>query len=758
LPRDSASFTGRQVELRRLVEAAAAGGVVDIYAIDGMAGVGKTAFAVHVAHRLADQFADGQIFLPLHGHTPGREPVDPAHALASLLLTVGVSAGQVPSGLDARAALWRDRLAGLQVLLILDDAVGSEQVLPLLPGTGGSLVLATSRRRLSALEDATTVSLDTLPADEAVALFIRLAGRPSLSANDQGVAAIVRLCGYLPLAIGMVARQLRHHPRWTVAGRAAELASAVDRLGLLVTENLSVAAAFDVSYADLDPDQQRLFRRLALNPGDEVDICAAAALDGRSPAEARRVLVTLYDQNLLTEVAPGRYRMHDLVREHARAVAERVDSSDDRERAVVSLLDYYQHTAARAEALIALQTRPGSVAAPEAMDICVLDDRERALAWVRTERAGLLACLDHAAGAGLLDRVVALTAGVAELLRLDGPLDEAAVRHQAAIDAARALGDRLGEANAVYDLGMVRRMAAESRGFTQAMDQALAIYRDLGERLGEANVLSQLGYARRLVGEYPETIAALEAAVRIYRDLGESRGQADALGNLAIAQHLTGEHAASTHSFEAALNAYRTAGDRRGEANVLYYLGVGVQRPAGQYASAIETLELALDIYRELGLRGGEANTQYGLGSVRRMTADYQAATEALASATSIYRELGGGTNLAIALIETGKLYADTGSLPRAEDCYREALELARKVANSFVEADALAAMGRCAVAAGDVPRGVDLLRRALEIYRRIGVPEAEAVASELMSLTEHDRTSTTPDAVCAPAEHASMP
>jgi transcriptional regulator with XRE-family HTH domain len=185
LPRDIASFTGRQRELRELVEAAAggagSGGVVGIHAIGGMAGVGKTAFAVHAAHRLADRFPAGQIFLPLHGHTPGQRPVDPGDALASLLLTAGVAAAQIPPGLQARMALWRDRLAGRQLLLVLDDAASSEQVLPLLPGSGGSLVLVTSRRHLSALEDATAISLDTLPPGEAAGLLVRLAGRARMT-------------------------------------------------------------------------------------------------------------------------------------------------------------------------------------------------------------------------------------------------------------------------------------------------------------------------------------------------------------------------------------------------------------------------------------------------------------------------------------------------------------------------------------------------------------------------------------------------
>ena len=362
LPRDIASFTGRQRELAELVEAAAAAdGVVSIHAIGGMAGIGKTALAVHAAHQLAPRFPDGQIFLPMHGHTPGQRPVDPADALASLLATAGVPAAQIPPGVEARMALWRDRLAEKQLLLILDDAADSEQVRPLLPGAGGSLVLVTSRRHLTALEDAAAISLDTLPSGEAAMLLARLA-RPGLGPDDPAVGEIIRLCGYLPLAIGMVARQLHHHPAWSVAGRGAELAAAVDRLELMATENLSVAAAFNLSYGDLTEDQQRLFRRLGLHPGADIDAYAAAALDGTGLAAARRGLEALYDQYLLTEPAAGRYRMHDLIREHARALAGRVDPDDDRDRATARLLDYYQHAAALADALLARQTRPAGAA------------------------------------------------------------------------------------------------------------------------------------------------------------------------------------------------------------------------------------------------------------------------------------------------------------------------------------------------------------------------------------------------------------
>ena len=731
LPRDIVSFTGRARELEQLAEAAAgAGGVVGIHAIGGMAGVGKTAFAVHAAHQLAGRFPGGQIFLPLHGHTPGQQPVDPEDALASLLLTAGVAPAQIPPGLEARVALWRDRLAGQQLLLILDDAVSSEQVLPLLPGAGGSLVLVTSRRHLSALDEAAVISLDTLPASEAAGLLVRLAGRPGLGTGDPGVAEIIRLCGYLPLAIGMVARQLRHHPAWTAAGRAADLAAAVDRLELMATENLSVAAAFNLSYEDLAADQQRLFRRLGLHPGPEVDEHAAAALDGTPLAAARRGLESLYDQYLLAEPVPGRYRMHDLIREHARALAGRVDRDRDRERATAGLLDYYQHAAARAEALIARQTRPGPAAAPGAVLAAVpgLADGEQALAWARAERASLLACLDHATATGQHARVIALTAGLAGLLRLDGPWTEAITRHDAAIGAALQSGDRLSHANALHDLGDVRWLMGEYRAAAGDLEQALGIYRDLGDRLGQANALRYLGAVRRGTDDCPAAAQALEQALGIYRDLGDRLGQAYALYYLGDVRQLTGDYPAAARTLEQALGIYRDLGDRLGQANALNYLG-NVRQLTGDYPAAAQALEQALGIYRDLGDRLGQAYALRHLGAVRRATGDYPAAARNLEQALGISRDLGNRFGQAWALIYLGAVRRATGDYPAAARDLEQALGISRDLGDRFGQAWALLYLGVVRRATGKYPAAVEDLEQALGILRDLGHRGGEAEA-----------------------------
>ena len=777
LPRDIASFTGRQQELQELmyaaVDAAGSARVVGIHAIGGMAGVGKTAFAVHAAHRLAPRFPAGQIFLPLHGHTPGQGPVDPSDALASLLLTAGVAVAQIPPGLEARMALWRDRLAGKQLLLILDDAASSEQVQPLLPGTGGSLVLVTSRRHLSALEDATAISLDTLPPDEAGALLVRLAARPALSPADPVVSEITRLCGWLPLAIGMVARQLYHHPAWTAAGRAAELAAAVDRLELMATENLSVAAAFNLSYADLTADQQPLFRRLGLHPGADIDGYAAAALDGTDLAAARRGLEALYDQYLLSEPAQGRYRMHDLIREHARALAGRLDPDDDRDQATARLLDYYQHAAALADGVLARPPRPAPapVAGTTPAAIPALADREQALAWARAERANLLACLDHATGTGQHARIMALTAGLAVLLRHDGPWTEAIARYSTALRSARHLGDRLGQASALTDLGIALWLTDDHPGAARDLEEALGISRDIGNRLGQASALRALGDVRRMTGDYPAAARDLEEALGIYRDIdnrlgqasalislgamrwatgdlpgaardleealgiyrdiGDRLGQASALTNLGGVWRMAGDWPGAAQALEEALGVFQGLGDRRGQAGALLYLGI-VRRMTGDYPGAARDLEEALGISRDIGNPAGRAIALTNLGGVRRMTGDYPGAARDLEEALGIYRDIGDRGGEVEAVNEAGTLHRVGGDLRQAGSCHQQALDLARQIGSSWDEAHALAGLGRCALAAGHTIEAEDYLRQALEIFQRIGAAEAADVGAEL--------------------------
>jgi len=729
LPRDIASFTGRRGELRQLTaavgEAASGGGVVSIHAIGGMAGVGKTALAVHAAHRLAGSFPDGQYFLPLHGHTPGQPPVQPADALVTLLLTAGLRASHIPADLDARAGLWRDHVAGQKVLLVLDDATGHEQVRPLLPGTAGSLVLITSRRRLAALEDAVPLSLDTLPPDEAAALLTRLAGRPDLEPGP--ASQLARLCGYLPLAIGLVGRQLAHHPAWAAADLATELAAARDRLEPMRAEDVSVAAAFDLSYRDLDAAQQRLFRRLGLHPGPDIDAHAAAALDGTSLAEARRHLDNLHDQHLLGQPGRGRYRFHDLIREHARALA--AGKPADETAAAGRLLDYYLHTALAASRHIAVRT-PGARRAPAQArpPACAprLSSAEQAMAWLAAERGNLQAATDYAAARGYHQHAIQIPAAISNFLDGGGFWDQAIGLHRTALAAAREAGDRHGQADALNRLAIFQTGTGDFAAGAANQRQALALYRELGDRLGQGDALHTQGYVQQMAADFPAAAASFGQALTRYREAGDRIGQGDAMLDLAGVQEFADGYPAAGASLRRALALFREAGDRYGQAICLGGLSI-LRIPTGEYPAAVTGMRQARELFHDMGDRFGEALQIAGLGVVQRLTGDYPAAMASLRQAREIFGAIGDRGNHAALLGEIGIVHRLTGDYAAAADCLGQALRLARDLDDRGNQADMGGQLGQLHVLTGDYPAAADCLGEALEIARAIGTRVIEA-------------------------------
>jgi tetratricopeptide (TPR) repeat protein len=775
LPPDTAAFTGRGEELDQITTAvtgaAATGGVITLRAIDGMPGVGKTALAIHVAHVLSDRFPDRQLFIDLHAHTPGRDPVTPEDALAGLLAAAGVDPRFLPGDLEGRAAVWRDRMAGQRALLVLDNAASSAQVAPLLPGGGDCLVLVTSRRHLGDLPGAVVpVLLDVLPAERAEEMFTRLA--PRAAADPAGIAEVVELARFLPLAVSLLARVYARHPSWTLADLAADT-----RAGLLsaTAEHASIAAAFELSYRYLDLAEQRFFDLLGLHPGGTTDRYAAAALASISPAEAGGLMDALHHEGLVTETGYRRYDMHDLLRRYARDHAA-ADPGTDMDRALGRLLDYYQRIAAIAQDRLSSQTSPARPpAAPTAPQAGpVLDDAGQALAWARAERDSLFACLDHATRDGQHARVILLTAALAELLRRDRPWTEAITRHATALQSARHLGDRPGQAGALTDLGNARKMAGDYPGaavdLEQALaiyrglrhllgqantltnlgtvwwltgdypgaarnlEQALAIYRDLGDRLGQASALTDLGTVRWLTGDNEGAAADLERALAIYRDLDHLLGQASALSSLGFVRRDTGDYPGAAGDFEQALAIYRELADRRGQAIALSNLGT-VRRETGDYPGAAADQEQALAMYRSLGDRLGQASALTYLGTVRYLAGDYPGAAGDLEQALAISRDLGDRGGEAETLNETGTLHRLSGEPAEAEECHRQALELARALGSARDEAHALAGLGRCAAAAGHTTQATALLRQAHVIFQQIGAADAPAVLAELGAL-----------------------
>jgi tetratricopeptide (TPR) repeat protein/transcriptional regulator with XRE-family HTH domain len=744
LPRDIANFTGRERELARLLEAlvptAADGGVVSIHAIDGMAGIGKTTFAVHAAHRLAPDFPDGQFFLPLHAHTPGQRPVDPADALGSLLLTAGLAPQQIPPGAEARAARWRGQVAGKKILLLLDDAASHQQIRLLLPGTAGSLVLVTSRRRLTALQDAAVVSLDVLPPGEAAALLARLAARPGVRASDAAVGKLTRLCGYLPLAIGMLASQLRHHLAWTPAELAADVAAARDRLALMHAEDVSVGAAFALSYTDLTAAQQRLFRRLGLLPGPSIDAYAAAALDGTALDNARRGLEDLYDQHLLTEPAPGRYQLHDLLREHARALAA-ADNPAESDTATGRLLDYYLHTALAAGRHFA--TPPAARRPPpghppaQAPDMAALG---QAAGWLDAERANLHAAADYAADRARPRHAIAIPAAMSGFLTARGYWDQSAALHQNALIAARQAGDRLGEADTLTELGVLQAETGRYPAAAATLTRAVALYGDAGDVPGQAHALNQLGYLRVLTGDYPAAAASTQQALALARSASDRFVEADTLIHLGLVQQLTGDYPAAAASHQRALALFSTLGDLQGQAEALNCLGVG-QQETGDYPAAAASHRRALALFSTLGDLQGQANALNDLGIVQQETGDYPAAATSHQQALARYREFGRRLGQAEALNRLGELSSRTSATGQAREYYVQALAIARDLSAPLEEAHALEGLGQTYLEDGNLPQAATHLQHALTIYQRIGAPAARRIQENLQN---HRPTSTT--------------
>jgi tetratricopeptide (TPR) repeat protein len=722
LPRDTAAFTGRDDKLRQLARSAATAAasrqVVAIHAIDGMAGVGKTAFAIHAGHLLSDHFPDGQLFLRLHAHTPGRLPIDPATALAALLAELGVVPQALPTGIDARAALWRDRLAGKRVLLILDDAASHEQIEPLMPGVAGCLVLITSRRRLTALNNAVALPLDTLPPDEAAALVVRLAARSD--SETEAVAQLVQQCGYLPLAISLLAGRLRHRPAWSVAHLVRQLTAAQDRLVEMQAENVAVAAAFDLSYLNLPADSQRLFRRLGLHPGADVDAYAAAALDDIPVSRARRHLDALFNDHLLDEPAYGRYRMHDLVHDYSRTLAQSHPSADN-SLAIGRLLDYYQCTATTADRQI-VEVTSEDTAPPIRVPVNEpdLSTRAQALAWMEVERANLLACVDLAANTAQNSRVVRLAGVMAGFLRRAGQWEEAVLLHHAASGAAQRSGDRQGQANALNNLGAVRYLTDDYPGAVEVLEQAKETYRRLGDRLGQARALSNLGVVRYLTSDLPGAVDAHTQALQICRGLGDRHGQANVLNELGVARRLIGDYPGAVEAPTQALELCRGLGDRLGQAKALNSLGV-VRRLLGDYPGAVEAHAQALEICDSMGDRLGRAYTINALGVVRRLLGDYPGAVEAHTQALETYRALGYGLGQANVLHELGVVRRLLGDYPGAVEAHAQALETYRALGDRHGQSNALHELGMVRWLIGDDSGAGEALDQALEICRILG-------------------------------------
>jgi DNA-binding SARP family transcriptional activator/Tfp pilus assembly protein PilF len=650
LPATVAAFTGRAAELARLDallgESRRTPTAVLITTIGGTAGIGKTTLAVHWAHRVADRFPDGQLYVNLRGFDPSGTAMTPGEAVRGFLDALGVPVERIPATTDAQAALYRSLVAGRRMLVLLDNAATAEQVRPLLPGSATCLVLVTSRDQLTALvavDGARPVVLDRPSAEDAARLLVARLGRARTAAEPGAVTEIVELCARLPLALAVVASRAAVNPALPLGALAGELLADRDRLAALDAGETTaqVRAVFSWSYQRLSPAAATLFRLLGLHPGPDIGVPAVASLSGVPPGEVRPVLAELARANLVAEHRPGRYDLHDLLRVYAAELAETVDPPAERDAARGRLLDHYLHTARAADELLHPNRERPVLSAPAAgVRPQPLADREAALAWFNTESPVFGGLIDEALRCGLDGRGSQLSRMINQYLYYQGDWNQMVATQTAALAAARRMGDRWSEAFSLRTLALVYvRMGALDEALTHS-EQALVLCAADGDQTALAHTHYRIANLQERMGHLDEALGHAYQALEIYQAIGHARGQARSFNTVGWFLAQLGQYEKAIGYCEQGLAASRELGEVATEAATWDSLGYCHQH-LGRHAQAEECFLTALDRYREIGDRYGESEVLANLGEYHRQAGRHDSARESWKRAWDILRELG---------------------------------------------------------------------------------------------------------------------
>jgi len=695
LPRDTPSFTGRSHELVQLITPATGSeSAVPISAIDGMPGVGKTALAIHAAHRLADRFPDAQLFVDLHAHTPGHPPLNPALALEKLIHALGVGNERIPNELHERASFWRAQLTNRRVLLVLDNAFDTNQIEPLLPGTGGCSVLVTSRKRLTGL-DAATLTLDVMPPTDARRLFFNVTKDARPMAEPTATTELLQLCGHLPLAIRIAGARMRHRRSWSVSYLATRLRDQRSRLDELRADDHSVAAAFKLSYDQLPVEHQALFRMLGTAPYADIEPRAAAALHGMSSATAEEMLENLLDAHLLEQSTPGRYHLHDLLRSYAAELSAIYDSESQREAAFRRLFDHYLRTAAAAmDVLSPTERAHRPIPRGESSRAPHFPDYDAALKWLNIERVNLLAVAAKCATQGPPAYAYLLSATLWRYYHISGFHNDALMLHTHGIAAARAAG------NSRY----------------------------------EADSLASRGYVNWWLGRYEQARNDCVTAVRLADAANDRSLKGRALHALGLVYTRLGAHQEARTTLEDTLAASRETDDRVLEGYALRGLGE-VHHRLGDAEAAVSSYEKASAIAREVGNITVEGYAVRALAEIHAGRSEYGRALTHCLRALELART-GKNRNIENRALRTlAGIHRDMGRHELAMQRYREALRIADETGNLYEAACAHDGVGHAHLAQGQTAKTRRHWKQAIDIYHKLGVPERDQVRKRLMLL-----------------------
>ncbi|MCW8219285.1 MULTISPECIES: AfsR/SARP family transcriptional regulator [Streptomyces] len=740
LPRD-VPWVGRTDELHRLgtVLSEGDGGaavVVTVEAIHGMGGVGKTSLSVHVAHQLRERFPDGRLFVHLGGRAPDRPARSAGQVLTELLRLLGMEVKDLPRSTEELVALWRSSARDRRMLVILDDAADSEQVRPLLPGASPTAVIVTSRRRLPGLPGVRALSLDVLPPQDAVALFVqRLGTRAGTSETD--VAEIVRICDHLPLAVEIAASRLLAHPSWTTSDLVRQLGRDGGHLAELRDGERTMTRVFELSYQALDSRQQLVFRRIGLHRGVEFGPFAVAALTGLSPDTAERVLEELMAHHLVSEPSPHRFTMHDLLRGYARSLTDSgdADSAEDVRQAAVILMDHYLGAADRADRLaypFRSRASSGSLG-PTTPQPPEMADAHAAEQWLITEGANLLDVLNGLADHGperQLARAVHVLAG---FLDMEGHLATAEPLLRRAVAYWRSVGDSTARVRALLDLSAVHTHGSRYEDGIAEAREALEAARALGNLELEVHCVHQLSIPLWQTGQYALAQSLQKRSLDLLTRSGSALHAARSRNMLGITHLHLAENREALACFMTALREFSGIGDSRGRYSTLNNLAQLHQR-MGNPEAAERAYREAIDVAKGMGSRRDQATMHMNLASVLDVLGKTDEALSLYGVVLPVLREVGDRRGEAIALNGAGRAHRAAGRGEEALDWHTAALVVARRIRAAGEEAEVLYDLARAEQALGRTESAVAHLEESLTISRRIGAPAEEARAARALT------------------------
>ncbi|WP_410790288.1 BTAD domain-containing putative transcriptional regulator [Kribbella sp. C-35] len=734
LPYAGATFVGRDAELGHLADVLSAtdSQAPPIVAIDGMAGVGKTALAVNTARKLARRYPDGLLFVDLHGHTPGRPPLDVKAALDHLLLGADVPAAAIPHTLEKAQALWRTTVEGRRVLVVLDNALDSTTVNQLLPGSPTCGVLITSRTQLTGLDVRDRLHLGLLDSTDATDLLAALVGAERATADVAASNDLIERCGNLPLALRIAGARLRHRPAWTVAHINQRLDRVGRRLTELTADGLGIAAAFQLSYDQLAPKQQRMFRLLSALPGRDFDRYGAAALVDCAPEEAADLAESLVDANLLLEPTPDRYQFHDLIRDYAAELARTTDVDPD--VATDRLLEYYVQTANHPLAqqgnapFLELGDRPLVVELP------ALDTIRQAVTWADAEAVNLAAAVEQALARGRLEYTWLVALGSMRLLQLRGYRQQEKQVIELGLEAARRAGNRQAEAHMLHALSSYLRGRGNTQGATDALREALELLPDDADPRVRGRLYTSLGLAMQTVDPFGEALPALRKAADIAREVQDDLllGRALTFSGLALSNAC--EYVDAEQSYTAALAILRPRGASGLRADALSGLTtcyVNLGRLDEAMASATEARDVAVELESSFSIPFALAR----LALVNRLQGNVDTALAQSREAVAV-AEHGGNEQVRWSARQSlGTTLLAAGETDEALECFEYVHRGAVADQNNAYIVGALEGLSDHAAAVGDPAKAAAYLEEALTISDEVSPARSVGLRTKLTNL-----------------------